>query len=274
MGAFLGSIGSLVELSQFAEEQSVDMGGEPSFFDALDGTRTMYVAPTYARVLRQWSVSMTDARPTHAAAFQALCMGAAGTGPFVFVDPLAQVTNLLTPRQSLVDAGTYLTAQATPTRTSVPILGSLPGLQVTGTALQLATGTPVLPGRPVSALLWVKSAKNVDLSMQFSDAKGTWLTSPTRRVETPAAGAWASVSAVPGAGAAQVYIRVTVNGPTEVAAPSITWTATSPTWSPGRGARQVGIHGLKESFRQASPSDPGKRRLTYSATITEVGNGA
>ncbi|WP_431695595.1 hypothetical protein [Kocuria rhizophila] len=274
MGAFLGTLGSLVELSQFAEEQSVDTGGQPSMFQALDGTRTMYVAPTYAMVLREWSVSMTDARPEQAAAFQAMCMGAAGFGPFLFVDPLAQVTNLLTPRQSLVNPGTFLSTQANPARLTIPVLGSMPALRIIGSALQLGTGTPVIPGRPVSALVWVKSAANIDVSIQFADVQGTWLTSPSARVTAPSAGAWATVSGVPGPGAAQAYIRVSATAPTDVAAPAITWTRGSPPWAPGRGARQVGIHGLKETYRQASPSDPGKRRLTYSATITEVGNGA
>lgn len=274
MGAFLGSLGNLIELTQWAESQSVKTGQDPTFFTGLDGSRTAFVQPRIGQSLREWEVSMTKARPRHAAAFQALCVGAYGEGPFAFCDPLAQVTNLLTPRQSLLDPGSLSRGSASYTRTQVPGFGDMPSiLNLSGTR-RIGIGTPVLPGRPVTVSAWVVCPDPVTVTAQCMNAFGGWTNNSKSKSAAAPSGAWVHATVVPSFEAAQVDLRIDAASAVTIACPAITWTPQPMPWSPGRGAAQVVVHGLQENIEQASPWGDGRQRLSYSATVTEVGSGA
>lgn len=274
MGAFIGPLGGLIEATQWQEKQSVSTGTTPSFFTGLDGARTAFVQPPAGRVLREWDIAMSGADPERAAAFQALALGAHGVGPFVFVDPYAQVTNLLTPRQSLLDPA-VLTSAATSTRAVVPGLGSMPAARTkSGQVARFGYGTPVVPGRAVTVSAWVMSTSTVTLSAQCMRADGTWTTTGAESYTGLSSGRWISATVVPGPESAQVDLRVSSAAQDTVVCPSITWTREPLDWSPGRGAAQVVISGLQEEFSRAEPHRMGERRIDYSATVTEVGSGA
>lgn len=274
MGAFIGPLGGLIEATQWQENQSVSTGTDPSFFTGLDGARTAFVQPPAGRTLREWSVSMSKARPEQAAAFQALAMGAMGIGPFVFADPLAQVTNLLTPRESLVDPVT-LSGGVSQSRTVVPGLGSMPAaLTSAGTTARFGAGTPALPGRAVTVSAWVVSPQSVTVTAQCMTASGSWTNGASATATALAGGRWVSATVTPAAGSAQVELRIQSGNRDTVACPAISWTRQPMVWSPGRGAKDVVVHGLEESFDRASPRPHGSTWLDYSATVTEVGSGA
>lgn len=274
MGAFIGPLGGLIEATQWEEQQSVSTGAAPSFFTGLDGARTALVQPVIGRVMREWDVSMSGARPEQAAAFQALAMGAMGAGPFRFVDPLAQVTNVLTLRQSLLDPET-LPRKVMPSRTVVPGLGSMPAALVDANTVAYLFGeTPVVPGTPVTVSAWAVSPAPVNITAQCLTTDGSWTGNRSRTQSGLTSGGWLSVTVTPNDSAAKVSLRIEASAPVVVACPSISWTRQPMTWSPGRGANAVVVHGLKESFSRASPHAGGPRRLDYSATVTEVGLGA
>lgn len=274
MGAFIGPLGSLIEATQWKEKQSVSTGSAPNFFNAINGARTAQVQPPAGRVLREWDVSMSGAAPEEAAAFQSLVLGGMGIGPFVFLEPLAQVTNLLTPRQSLMDPVT-LGSGRSPSRTVVPGLGSMPAAQTTaGSTARFGVGTPVLPGRAVTVSAWVVSAQSVKVIAQCTDASGSWTNNASTTVTGMASGKWVSVTVTPAAGSAQVDLRIESANIDTVACPAITWTRQVMPWAPGRGAAAVVVHGLSESFDRADTHLRGNRSLEYSATVTEVGDGA
>lgn len=274
MGAFIGPLGGLIEATQWEEKQSVSTGTAPSFFTGLDGSRTAFVQPPIGRNMREWDVSMSDAHPEQAAAFQALAMGAMGVGPFVFVDPLAQVTNVLTPRQSLLSPET-LPGYVTASRTVVPGLGEMPAAIVNAnTAAYLFRETPVVPGTPVTVSAWVVSTAPVKITAQCMRVDGSWTNNSSSTQQGLESGGWVSTTVTPAFSAAKVDLRIQAAAPVVVACPSISWTRQPGGWSPGRGANAVVVHGLKESFSRASPHAGGPRRLDYSATVTEVGLGA
>lgn len=274
MGAYLGPLSNLVELTQWAENQSVKTGQDPSFFTGLDGSRTAFVQPRVGRSLREWDVSMSKARPTHVAAFLALCLGAYGNGPFVFCDPLAQVTNVLTPRQSLCDPGTFSQATAAPALLAVPGLGDMPAILGISGVQRVGAFTPVQPGRAVTVSAWVSSDGPVTLTAACMNAAGAL----TNRGEVTDKGLVrrrrVSATVVPASNARAVDLRVTSDSPVTIACPAISWTSSMMPWSPGRGASQVVVHSLQEQIEQASPSDERRQRVSYSATVTEVGAGA
>lgn len=274
MGAFIGPLGGLIEATQWQEKQSVSTGASPSFFTGLDGARTAFVQPVAGRVLREWDVSMSGADPERAAAFQALVLGAYGVGPFLLVDPLAQVTNLLTPRQSLVDPVT-LSGGVSQARAVVPGLGSMPAaLTSAGAAARFGAGTPALPGRAVTVSAWVVSPQSVTVTAQCMTASGSWTNGASATATALAGGRWVSVTVTPAAGSAQVDLRIQSGNRDTVACPAITWTRQPMGWSPGRGAAQVVVSGLREDFDRADPHAGGERRIDYTATVTEVGSGA
>lgn len=280
MGAFIGPLGGLIEATQWQEKQSVSTGAAPSFFTGLDGARTAFVQPPAGRVLREWDVAMSDARPEQAAAFQTLALGGMGAGPFVFADPLAQVTNLLTPRQSLMDPALLLSASPqsniTPAVMVIPGEGSNPAGVVTSKSTAFwGWYTPVMPGQPLTLSLWVQGQAEVTLrimrnnatwSNRHAEVKTVESTTPTR-VSLTFNRPWLPDSEMCG-------FQVKTTASATIARPQITWTAQPMPWAVGRGASKVVVHGLKESFEWADPSLCGQRRLDYSATVTEVGSGA
>lgn len=283
MGAFIGPLGGLIEATQWEEKQSVSTGTAPSFFTGLDGSRTAFVQPTIGRVMREWDVSMSDAHPEQAAAFQALAMGAMGVGPFVFVDPLAQVTNVLTPRQSLMEPAALATTGAgqqrsnfTPSAVRLDGFGSISGGSVAaGGFAYWGFRTPVHPERPVTLSAVVQGQVKVTLRLMRDDSAWTVVQSAAV-AETAVTPRRVSVTLKPPFKEGAVMCGMAVYGvqASTIAQPQVTWTAEVMPWAPGRGATNVVVHGLKESFSRASPHTGGPRRLDYSATVTEVGTGA
>ena len=283
MGAFIGPLGGLIEATQWQQSQSVSTGSAPSFFTGLDGVRTAFVQPPAGRVLREWSVSMANAFPEDAAAFQSLAMGGMGVGPFVFADPLAQVTNLLTPRQSLMEpAALAVTGPGQPRSNITPAVMVMPsGVQVPAGHVKSSSsvfwgfGTPVLRSKPVTLSLMVQGQATVTLRIMRNDAAWSNRHAEVVVVDSPLPQRVSITFDRPYAeDAVMCGVQVATTSAATIAQPQITWTRTAMPWAPGRGANQVVVHGLSESFDRADARLSGVRRLEYSATVTEVGSGA
>lgn len=274
MGAYVGPLGNLIEATQWQERQSVETGYKPSFFTALDGSRTAFVHPQAGRSLREWRLSMSDARPEEAAAIQALVLGAMGIGPFVFVDPLAQVTNVLTPQQSIFAPGT-ISSTLTSTTSDVPGIGPMPAVMtVANSWARVGDRVPVIPGQPVTASIWVRSTRTVKIQGVTYDANGSTIDTATGTARGTSSGGWISVTFTPSPRAAYMHVSFQSSGADAVACPAVTWTSERLEWAPGRGAKQVVVHGLDESFMWADHRRCGQRRVDYDIAVTEVGTGA
>ena len=271
MGAFIGPLGGLIEATQWKEKQSVSTGTAPSFFTGLDGARTAFVQPPAGRTLREWDVSMSGARPEDAAAFHTLVLGGFGNGPFVFADPLAQVTNLLTPRQSLMEPTALITTGPGQPRSNIsPAVMIAPGggRASGGVVTSASTGfwaymTPIHPSKPVTMSLLVQGQATVALLVMRADR--TWSVVATQSTTVNHLNPQrVSLTARPPYGdAVMCGIRIITTQAVTVAQPQITWTVQPMPWAPGRGANQVIVHGLSESFDRADPHLGGVRRLEY-----------
>lgn len=273
MGAYIGTLGSLFEVTQHAQEQSSSMGIEPTFFTGIDGSRAAFVPPTPGAALRSWSIGMSDAYPEQAAVFQSLCLGAYAPPPYVYLDPLSQVTNLLTPRQSILEQGT-LRASDLVSKTPLPGVGITPSVRVTGQAwVQIGVGTPVLPGRPVTVAATMAGAGRVRVYAIGSSVTGAAIENASSPVTTVVAGDRVHATLVPSDGVASVALRVWVEESMDIALPSITWTSEPQPWSIGRGATAVVVHDYAESYEVAGTRQH-HRAVSYTAKITEVGAGA
>lgn len=274
MGAFIGPLGGLIEATQWQEKQSVSTGTAPSFFTGLDGARTAFVQPPSGRALREWDVSMSGARPEQAAAFQTLVLGGMGQGPFVFADPLAQVTNLLTPRQSVMDPTLLSTSSPQSNITSATLEGDPAGLvPTTASAGYWGYNTPVNPQKPVTLSLTVQGSASVAFRVMRRDWTASRLTQAKVSSTQPQR---VSLTLAPpfDQDAVMCGFAVTATTLTLISRPQITWTDGPMPWAVGRGASQVVVHSMKEAFDRASPWTGGERRIDYSATVTEVGTGA
>lgn len=268
MGAFIGTPGALIELMHWQESQSITQGAAPTVFTGLNGARTAFVQPRPGLVLREWDVSQDYSAPEEAAAFHALCLGMYGPGPFRFIDPLAQWNNVLTPRQSMLDPRT-LVSTAKSSVTTVPGFGAVRSARAVGSGeMRFGQSTPVIPGRAVSARVWVRGAKTVRI--QGLTATGGWTTSKS----VDATLGWAEVSYTPDDSTALVDLRVTGGEGTEAALPLIAWVPKAPPWSVGRGAGAVVVSDFKESYERTGTMMNGSRAIGYSAKVTEVGSGA
>lgn len=274
MGAFIGPLGGLVEATQWQEKQSVSTGTAPSFFTGLNGARTAFVHPPAGRALREWDVSMSGARPEDAAAFQTLALGGMGQGPFVFADPLAQVTNLLTPRQSLMDPTLLGTSSPRSNITAATLGGDPAGLvPTTASAGFWGYNTPVHPEKPVTLSLTVQGSATVSFRVMRQGWTALQQKQTTVSVDKPQR---VSLTLLPpfAQDAIMCGFTVTATTATLISRPQITWTGEPLPWAVGRGASQVIVHSLAEDFDRAEPGADGERRLDYSATVTEVGSGA
>lgn len=275
MGAFLGPLGGLLEFLHYRDRQAVAQQRIVKYSTSLDGTRTAFLGP---RSLGEWSLGNTDLTPEEAAPFELLASGVYGKGPFILIDPLSQVSNVLSRRMSLPGQGNefaYSTATASSSVSTIPGLGQVPSLQAAGGALvTMAYATPVVAGRPVTVTSYVSGSGTGKIQAQFLDSAGAVLT--TRSADFALSTTWKRVSTgqVTPDRAVQVRIRVTATGSFSVALPAVTWTAKVMPYSPGQGSYRVNISGYEKQYEWADPDPEGQRLIDFQLTATEVGNGS
>jgi hypothetical protein len=271
-GAFLGSLGALIEFAQYKGGISVKNDRPVTFKTTLGGSKRAFVAPQ--RGLREWSVSTVGMSSEQFAAFELLNAGAYGLGPFRFIDPLAQSTNVLTPRGSLPGVGNEFayTGNGIPGAGTIPGFGSVPAVSAqAGSQLWFGAGTPVIPGVPVTVSSWVRGV--TELQAVFLDAAGAVVGQVTKPVAAQSAWARVHASGEPPVGAQEVRIRLTGPSAFDACLPAVSWTKQVVPWSLGRGCRSAVVHDVSDEVVDADPGSNG-RMADFGFTVTEVGDGA
>lgn len=197
--------------------------------------------------------------------------------PYVWVEPWAQVTNLLTPRSSLWQ-------DAADAQSTVSLAGRQPldggGYAATSVvqsnpALQIVSGAaPVVPGVPFTVGAWV-AGTNARINAQFMDSSGVAISSVAGntvsgadvlrrsfRTFTPAQ--------VPANAAA---VRMWTTNVSVAARAQVTWTSGPVDWAIGGGVSQVIVTDSSSAptWSVPDPSFAHGRRTDVSFTVTEIG---
>lgn len=269
MDAFLGSGGILVP---FKCPSDVGITSDrPSTYRTTLGGRVKAQRGPASR--RQWSVDLSTATPAQVANLQALVEG--GKPPWVWVEPYAQVTNLLSPEQSVLAPGTWAGAgvvQGGAVLTADGVYTPRTLQHATGGTMDFAyrAGSPdrppVSPGLPVAWSLHLRGQGLLRLS--FRDWAGQIISDRNTAYNNIALTKTTYTSVAP-PGAAAVHLSAT--GALEAALPVLSWTVDAPAWSIGRGCNRVSSDGLSEAVQLAVRDAPDMRRSSISFTLTEVG---
>lgn len=272
-GAFLGPLGALVEFVHYKGGLSSQDSRDVSFKRTLGGGRKAFMGPNLG--LREWSVSTKGLGPEQFAQFELLAAGAYGSPPFWWVDPAAQVTNVLSPRMSMPGFGNEFAFSGGSAGTMViPGLGPVPAVTVpAGAILKVALATPVVAGVPLTGAVYVSGNSAGSIRAQFLNSSGTWTHDSVSQV-TFGAPARISTSSVARDGDQTLDLRITSAGAFTVALPSVTWTPNLLPWSKGRGARRTVVHGISDEVVNADATTSTGRIIDFSFTVTEVGDGA
>lgn len=279
MMAWIGALGQMAYVKcPSALGRSTDR--PTTYRTTLGGVRKAQIGPRVQRVLQ---VQHGLATPADVSAIEAMVAGEYGPGPFWYVDPWAEVTNLLTPQASVLEVGTYLGGSGSVvtegggsrlddgTRAGRSVVV---GSESDTVYLPRRTGyagydyVPVIPGVPVTASVYASGA-NASVRVQFLDAAGA---STGNGAHVTSAGGSTltrcAVTATPPAGSVSAYIAVT--GVVRFARPAITWTSEVMEWSPGNGVARCRVSGLNTSAIAAHKNNGG-RLMSLDFTVTEVG---
>jgi len=268
MPSYLGHLGGLAPIKAPA---SLRDGAERpmSFRTTLGGVRK---GQHGQRVHRSWAVTLPPATtPEDAATLAAFVAGEFGTGPWWWLDPWAQVTNLTSPRGGALEVGTLAGA----TLAGAVDLGEG---QVAGRHLLTNGATvdlphvkgapefvPVLPGVPVTVSAWVDGGM---VEPVFRDLADAVVEVGDGSVATGSGWQRVFATATPPAGAASVQIRVT--GANRATRPAITWTDHLLGYHAGQGAPHVVVNGSSQDVVLATRARGGQY-AALSFTIEEVG---
>lgn len=271
MSAWIGPLGSLVQIARYKGSLGVDSGSRSTFRRTLGGNMFEQRGP---RARRTWSVDC-PASPVEASQFEALVDGFYGPPPWAWVDPSSQLTNLFSPEQALLDAGTYSTGTGITqggAGTTADGIRFGRSLNVSGGAEvslhRRASQTerlPVLPGVPVTASVYASGSASIRID--WTSSTGVFISNTTGATTT---GSYTrrTHTATPPADAAGA--QVVVVGATGLTLPAFTWTTSVQPWAKGRGATKVTVDGVSESVQVVSSSSDGNLS-SFSFTVRELG---
>lgn len=271
MSAWIGPVGGLVEVLQYKGGLSVETARPSSTKATLGGRVKVQRGPRSRRV---WSASVDGVSPVEAAGL--LSLEAGSTPPWVWVDPYAQVTNMLSPEQSVLSAGSWFGADAYEGGAAVTADGLLAVRTLTslaGGSMDFAyrDGAPdypaVVEGVPVTGSAYVRGTGSVHV--EFLDWSGAVIGTEFTATYTHGDLARASVTATPPEGATSARLYVT--GASQAAMPALTWTPAVAGWSTGHGCNRAIVEGLSEAIEFASATDPDMRWQSLNFTVREIG---
>jgi hypothetical protein len=276
--AWIGPVGALLQLTGTSTLRSSSTR-PTSYRTTLGGVRKAQLGP---RAHRQLEVQHGAVRPAELAALAALVGGEFGPGPFWYVDPWAEVTNLLAPAASLLEPGTWNSEEGTAVSAGPhPLEGGgvvgrsvVPGSLTDLIRIPYRNGSldrlPVIPGRVVTASIhatgavgevllrihWLNVAGgSVGLSIAYHAVPGSDL----HRI---------AVSGTVPPGAVAMYVSVL--GATRIARPAVTWSEGVLPWFPGQGLPRAVISGLDQEAILAAAETDGQI-MAGSFTVMEVG---
>ena len=197
-------------------------------------------------------------------------------GPFIMVEPFAQVTNLLTPEASNFTSlnnynrGGRWRVSGDPTTPFVPHVILNDAASSTNEA-QLWTGagpTPPTP-RPMTASAYI-GGTDAWVIMMFVDMDNNWISwANSPKVTSLGSLHRLSVTATPPSNAVGAWV---ITAHANVAArAALTWTPFATDWTIGGLAQQCVVTGVNDTVGQAGYGRGWTRRASVGFTVTEVG---
>lgn len=262
MKAYLGPLSSLVALpyvstlattSSRAAAERITLGGALRLQTARVQRRT-------------WEVAIGSLRPNEIGELLELLH--VGRPPWVWVDPWAQVTNLLTPDQSMLAAGSFQGTGELAGRMDLGEDGFARWSLRPGGWIDIGQKTPVEPGQMVSASAWVTGAK-VKASLVWQHADGQY--EETRHVQSTSGSKprRVSISGKPRSTVRSVALRI--KDAESISRPAITWTPTPVQWHTGQGCSSAVVLELPQEILSAYREQRGLRSANTAFTVQEVG---
>lgn len=275
MSAYFGELNALT-----AVHCAADLRGSSSrpvsYSRTLGGATFAQVGP---RTNRVWDVRLPRiSTPAELATWQTFVEGEHGPGPWSFFSEMAIITNMLSPRASMLDTTRYATG-------TTPGGGRmhLPDGSVAGRSMIVAANTtllfpyidgdhehlPVRPGVPATGSVWISGTSVVQLRMDFYDADRQHVRRVYGDVASGAGVQRLTVVATPSEGEQLALLGMGWSEQSfRIARPAFSWTPDVPDWSVGQGARKVLITGTDTDTTLAIA---GRAMAGTSFTLTEVG---
>lgn len=226
------------------------------------------------RPYREWSFKIENARVDQLAPLHDLINS--DPGPFVMVEPFAQVTNVLTPEASLFTSlnnynrGGRWRVSGDPTTPAVPHVILNDAASPTNEA-QLWTGAgPVPPTpQPMTASAYI-SGTDAWVILMFVDMDNNWIEwANSEHITSLSMLQRVSVTATPPSNAVGAWV---IAARADIAArAALTWTDHVTDWGIGGLAQQCVVHGVSDDVAQAGYGPAWTRRMSSSFTVTEVG---
>lgn len=243
MSAYLGVLGDLVLIkcpSRLQQEASRGLSERIT----VGGVRRVQIGP---RLLRTWDVGVEAATPDDLATLAGFVAGEWGPGPFLWVDPWAQVTNLLPPARAALELPWANTSPAGPATLAPGVragrsLAIIDSATITHWADPALIDIPCTPGVPVTVSIWARGAGLV-LRSVVRALDGSWLASAPA---TAVGSEWVrlAVTVTPPAGAHRVTVQLEGGG--VVTRPAATWSSSVLEYHAGQGVAGVVIDGLQQ----------------------------
>lgn len=271
MTSWIGQLGSLQKVV-CASKAPTSSSRPVSSFVAMSGRTRSRVSPQ--AVPRQWQVGINVTDPKSLLSLHRALHGQLGH-PLVWVDENMQVTNVLTPRQSMLSDVWTLSVPGGPValadgavsgESMVPQFVDQVQFLTDGSETAIAR-VPVVPGVPVTAGLWAAvTGKQLQVLWRRADASGIGGVS----VALPSGVGWRrmSVTATPPADTAFAYLGAFGSG--AVTDPTLTWTSQLMPPAVGAGVSAVQVTGATEDPIMAHTGLRGTMR-TATYTVQETG---
>lgn len=271
---WIGHPAHLLPLPDYAGVIEIASHQEPVLTESLGGGIRARIKR--ARPPRSWKVDIPDTHVDEVAQVRLLLNST--LGPYVWVDPWAQVTNVLTPEQSTM--GSLVSpAEGLPQNGGGWRLIGTDGQQAALTRSNPTKGyvrvgpapiPPAIANRAVTASCWISSTTDAWVVLQWLDGSGNVVASEFGNTVTGMDGLRRSVATgKPPWGAAAC--RIQVSNAEVLAMPAVTWTSDAVEWDVGNGVQQVVVGGMSRATAFAVPEYRELRRADLSFTVTEVG---
>lgn len=263
----IGPVGGLIQLHGSSSVE-VTRPARVTKKVALSGRVTSQRGPAPRR---EWGVSVGSAYPEHFQALQQLEAGAYGAGPFVFYDEYAQVTNMLSPAQSLMADSAWTGGAQGGAGTASDGTRYLRSITTgVGGTVSMVDPLAVPGGFPltVAAYLSTHPANSATAYFDEIDPEGALVGTHQATVGADQHATRASVSIT--TSVRTVSIRLRVVGALMTTLPSVTLTDKAMPWAHGAGCPTVtfdlGGHAVLKAV-----AHPNGRRASYSMTVHELG---
>lgn len=274
MSAYLGEIGSMVEV-QCAADLSTDVARPVRYQSTLGGATFAQVGP---RTRRSWAVRLpATSTPADIATWRSFVEGEHGSGPWWFVSDLAAISNVISPRGSLLESDTVhagTSHNGGPMRLWDGVVAGRSWLVSPGTTLSLPwVGTreyvPVIPGRSVTASAWVDGPGPARMRLALYRADGSVSRQVSGSNAPSSEPTRITVTTTPSEDEAYCLIFMgAVADAYRIARPAISWTDRPMPWAVGEGAPRVHV---AEISVETTLAIEGRAMVGASLQVQEVG---